>query len=340
MLPISGRTNIDLKLQKGDFLVIPLPFSNPTLDSGLILGAAYFYAQTEEEKAQQPASVTGGAAMYSSNDSLAYGIGHQHYWDEDRWRFSGAFGEADLNLRLFAEDEFGNEQQGDWLLDARFFYSYISRMTWKDWYVGVVARYVDVDQQITFASPDQSIDERNAITSSGLGLTMEFDRRDMPFNSYTGNIFQAKALFNAKSLGGDEDYQSYGLTYNSYHQLAKSFVLAWQVEACKRSGNAPLWDSCRIELRGFAATDYMAKQSTYGQAEARWHATKRWGFVGFAGAGYLVDSLTESRERDLIPSYGVGVRFMILPAKRINLRLDYARSTDSSAIHFAVGEAF
>ncbi len=100
--PDFREDDIDLKLQKGDFLVIPIPFSNPTLDSGLVLGAAYFHAQTEEEKAQQPASVTGGAAMYSSNESLAYGIGHQQYWDEDRWRFSGAFGEADLNLRVFA----------------------------------------------------------------------------------------------------------------------------------------------------------------------------------------------------------------------------------------------
>jgi hypothetical protein len=31
---------------------------------------------------------------------------------------------------------------------------------------------------------------------------------------------------------------------------------------------------------------------------------------------------------------------MVLAAKRINLRLDYARSTDSDAIHVSVGEAF
>ena len=80
--------------------------------------------------------------------------------------------------------------------------------------------------------------------------------------------------------------------------------------------------------------------SSSGQAEARWQPTKRWGLVGFAGAGYVGSSFNGIREHEAIPSYGVGLRFMVLKAKRINLRLDYARSTDSDAIHFSVGEAF
>jgi hypothetical protein len=41
-----------------------VPISNPTLDTALVVGAAYFYAQTKEQKKVQPASVTGGGAMY------------------------------------------------------------------------------------------------------------------------------------------------------------------------------------------------------------------------------------------------------------------------------------
>jgi hypothetical protein len=46
------------------------------------------------------------------------------------------------------------------------------------------------------------------------------------------------------------------------------------------------------------------------------------------------------RDNEPIPSYGGGLRFLALPAKRINIRLDYARSDSSDAIHFSVGEAF
>ena len=42
--------------KKGDFVAVPIPMSNPTLGTGLMGGAAYFYPQTEEQKASQSAS--------------------------------------------------------------------------------------------------------------------------------------------------------------------------------------------------------------------------------------------------------------------------------------------
>ena len=112
-----------------------------------------------------------------------------------------------------------------------------------------------------------------------------------------------------------------------------------QVEA--RWGRPPLWDACTIGLRGFSATDYLGRSSASGQVEARWKLSRRWGVVGFGGGGYSRGNFSGRDERTWIPSYGVGLRFTVLPSKRINMRLDYARSKDGSdAIHFLVGEAF
>jgi hypothetical protein len=41
-----------------NWFVVPVPISDPTIGSGLVLGGAYFYPQTAEQKASQPASVT------------------------------------------------------------------------------------------------------------------------------------------------------------------------------------------------------------------------------------------------------------------------------------------
>jgi outer membrane translocation and assembly module TamA len=93
-------------------------------------------------------------------------------------------------------------------------------------------------------------------------------------------------------------------------------------------------------LRGFSATDYLGRVSASAQLEARWQMSRRWGLVGFAGSGYVGDAFSGVRDHEPIASYGGGLRFMVLPAKRINIRLDLARSDDSDAIHFSVGEAF
>ena len=162
----------------------------------------------------------------------------------------------------------------------------------------------------------------------------------MPLNAYSGKHFTLGALFNDEALGSDETYQSYSLAYRSYHSVRESLVLAWEIQGCQKGSQPPLWDACTVDLRGFPLTDYLGEVSASGQLEARWKMSKRWGLVGFAGSGYIGDSFSGVRDNEPIPSYGAGIRFTVLVPKRINLRLDFARSDESDAIYFGVGEAF
>ena len=338
--PDIREDDTDLKLQRGDFVIVPIPISNPTLDSGLVAGAAYFYPQTEEQKKLQPASVTAAAAMYTSNDSRAFAVVQQNYWNDNKWRFTGAAGWTDLRLSLLAPDQTAGGLALDWRINGKFLFAKIGRKLQGDWYGGIFSRIIDARQSLVFNEDASGFDIGSDVRASGLGVSLEYDSRDMPLNSYSGRHFKLDALFNDEEIDSNSTYQSYSAAYRSYHPVTDSLVLAWELQGCQRSGTAPLWDACTVKLRGFSATDYLGKKSASGQAEARWKLNKRWGLVGFAGTGYVANSFSGIRDREAIPSYGVGVRFMVLKAKRINLRLDYARSTDSDAIHFSVGEAF
>ena len=329
-----------LKTQRGNFVAVPIPISNPTLDTGLVAGAAYFYKQTEEQKKIQPASLTAAGGLYTSNDSRALAIVQQNYWKNNTWRFTGAVGAADLRLSLLSPDQTLSGGSVDWRINGEFLFAKLSRKIAGHWYGGLNLRVVDADQTFEFSQPSPGFDFGNNVRSAGLGLTAEYDARDMPLNTYSGRYFKVDALFNDESLGSDKTYQSYSLAYRSYHKLTDSLVLAWEVQGCKKGGTMPLWDACMIKLRGFSVTDYLGSETASGQVEARWRLSERWGLVGFAGSGYVSNSFSEFRDHDPIPSYGAGIRFMVLKAKRINLRIDYARSKDSDAIHVAVGEAF
>jgi hypothetical protein len=329
-----------MKLQRGDFVVVPIPISNPTLDTGLVAGAAYFYRQTEEQKRAQPASVTAMGGMYTSNDSRAFALAQQNYWRSNTWRFTGAIGIADLRLSLLAPNESPGGQSLDWRVHGEFLFARISRKLAGHWYGGFNLRTVYADQSFEAAQTTASFDLGSTVQSSGLGMNVEFDTRDMPLNTYSGRYFTADALFNDEALGSDKTYQSYSLALRSYHELSESLVLAWELRGCLRSGTAPLWDACTLKLRGFPVTDYLGRETVSGQVEVRWRLNERWGLVGFAGSGYIGSSFSEIRDGDAIPSYGAGIRYMVLAAKRVNLRIDYARSDDSDAIHVAVGEAF
>jgi len=338
-IPDIRDADLKLKLQKRNWVIVPIPVSNPTLDSGLVVGGAYFYPQTDAQKKVQPASVTGVAGFRSSNQSSAFGIAHQSYFSEDKWRIGGIVGHADVKLDLSAPGA-GSGPSVDWLVKGDFFAASVSRKIAGKWYAGIVARYADMDQAFSIDIPSAEFNTSSETVSAGLGINVEYDNRDMPFNSFTGNKFKFSILTNSEGVGSDDSYKSYKLSYASYHSIRPSLVLAWEVQGCSKSDQAPLWDACSVDLRGFSATDYLGKSSASGQIEVRWKFHRKWGAVAFAGNGYYRNAFSEIREREAIPSYGIGLRFMVLESQRINMRLDYGRSNDSHAVYLSVGEAF
>jgi hypothetical protein len=330
----------NLKLQKGDFVIVPVPIVTPTVGSGLVVGGAYFYKQTEEQKNVQPATMTAAGGMYTNNDSKLFVVAHQSYWNRDTWRLGGGVGWADLKLVLKTPEDSGAEATANWNVRGNLAAVKLSRKVFGNWYVGVSGRFIDFEQSISALDNDNPFDEGEQTKTAGLGLIAEHDSRDMPMNSYSGHLFRFSALFNDEALGSDSTYQTAKIDYRSYHELEAPVVIAWEVRACEGSLAAPLWDACKINLRGFSATDYLGTSSASAQVEARWRLGERWGLVGFTGAGFIDRSFSQTADRELIPSYGIGVRFMVLKSKRINLRIDYARSTGSDAFHVSVGEAF
>jgi hypothetical protein len=332
--PAPGKTENDNR----DFLIVPIPLSDPTLGTGLVLGAAYFYPQTPAQAEAQPASVTGVAGMATSTNSRALGVLQRNYWGEDTWRFAGGLGVADLRLPLLPPETAGSDRL-DWRVEGVLASAKLMRRIRGDWYAGANMRWIQADQSI------QGVDEADGfslgnLTSAGIGFNLEYDSRDVPMNPYSGQHLTVATLFNDEALGSDSTYQSYKVAWRSYHSLSDAMVLAWELQGCQIGGTPPLWDSCIVPLRGFPATEYLGKSTVSGQVELRWRFGGRWGLVGFTGVGFVEDSLAGESDGQPIESYGAGLRFMVLKDKRINLRLDYGRSRNDDAVYFGVVEAF
>jgi outer membrane protein assembly factor BamA len=343
-IPDLRENDTPLKYQdKKDrnFFVVPVPMSSPTFGTGLILGGAYFYPQTRQQEQSQPSSFTGAAAGYTTNDSWFAGVMHQGYLNEDRWRLNALAAYADFRLELIPGAE-GNEQGGlDWIVRGTILQARLSRRIISNWYFGASVRYLDVQQDLTVSSDPPDFNAEDSIQSPGIGLSLEYDTRDVPSNPYTGRQFELRAVFADQNGSAAGSYQSYFAEYRSYHRLGDPLVLAWQVNGCAKEGRIPLWDTCRLTLRGFPVTEYLSARSLQAQAELRWRFHQRWGVVAFAGGGEVWQSLGGKGEDDVIPSYGVGLRWMVLPSERVNVRIDYARSDrGNDAWYLSVSEAF
>jgi hypothetical protein len=76
------------------------------------------------------------------------------------------------------------------------------------------------------------------------------------------------------------------------------------------------------------------------QAEWRWQATSRWGFVAFGGAGKVSGALGGIDTGSWLPAGGAGVRSRLIRELPLNMRADFGWGRDDSTFTLSVGEAF
>ena len=86
------------------------------------------------------------------------------------------------------------------------------------------------------------------------------------------------------------------------------------------------------------AGDHGGAHIVAAQVELRQSITRRLGFVVWYGGGTVFSDFGSLRWEDLLPSYGIGIRFEF--KHNINLRVDYGFGRQSGGVIFSMGEAF
>ena len=137
-----------------------------------------------------------------------------------------------------------------------------------------------------------------------------------------------------------------GVAYSQYLTLWDDprHVLAWQATVETGFGNVPFDEYPDLggqkALRGYVKGEFTDKNMAAVQAEYRWNAWKRLGFTAFGGTGKVFPTWNEIDDARLLWAGGVGLRYLVIPERRMNARLDFAWGELGPNVYFSVGEAF
>ncbi|RLE28904.1 MAG: hypothetical protein DRJ61_15575 [Acidobacteria bacterium] len=334
--------------ESDDFVVAPIPILNPTLGAGLALGAAYLY---KIDEGSYP-SVTGIGALYTDNKSKAIAIGQSANFKGNDWKIIGGFGAYDLNLEFYGvgsgagdDDRFLPVNQQGWFGGVKAL-----RRIKGHWYGGLSFAYVQVESTFDlsgllpggFVELPSDVEFDSAIAT--LGLVGEYDSRDNQFSANTGSLLKATISTANENIGSDFDFTSFRISYNHYWSFKNSIVVAARGSGCAVPGDAPYYALCKFgvfpDLRGYVAGRYRDETMLAFQGEIRWHFSKKFSAIGFAGVGRVAKSASDFNFEHLLPSVGTGIRYLLSPKNGLNISLDYAYGKDSDAVYFFVGEAF
>ena len=338
------------------FLAIPVISNNPAMKTGFGGLGMYFFKVNKEDKVSPP-SLISLYAIYTTNNSYILAPFARLFWNENKNR--ATFGTAFVRINndfSYEGDDGGEDVRLVYTENRKFFTAEFSKKVVGDFYAGLL--YLGT---ITNYSFNNGSDEENEFTEeffkqngiednfvSSIGANLSFDSRDYPYYPTQGLSASVTPKVNTAWLGSENEYVAIDYRYASYHSFAENKILAIGVTGGFSFGDVP-FDAyknygTRNSLRGYEAGKYKGRNMVAAQAEYRWRFYKRWGAVAFAGAGSVWgndNSGEESFERGLLPSAGVGVRYMVSKQKKTNIRLDYAIGVDGNeGLYFGVMESF
>jgi len=184
----------------------------------------------------------------------------------------------------------------------------------------------------------------NGGVGSALGLVGIIDTRDNIINPYRGRLAELSTYLFTPTFGSTFSYHLYNGIYQQYWQLRPKQILAFQLKARFSFGNVPFLDLSTLGnddiLRGYPKNRFRDRHFVATQLEYRFPLWWRFGAVAFAGIGDVFGPSSDLSIQNLKYSVGTGLRFVVDPAERLNVRLDYGYGTEGGYFYFVVGESF
>ncbi|PCE64374.1 BamA/TamA family outer membrane protein [Sediminicola luteus] len=330
----DGAIDLSNYLLKGNgVLPVLVPVTEPAVGYGLIGAGLYFIPKKKPGYQPDIAVLAGGV---TTNGSWLGGGGYNGFWNEDRIRYRGIMGYADLNLEFYV---FGNRPVEIGLGTFLFIQQIATRIKDSDFFIG--GKYGLNKTKIPLFEDREFIDPREwSMLSSGLGLYFEYDTLDNFLSPTKGVKFHLGYDQNLELLGSDRDWGKLNVLNQIYIPFASNWMSAFRVDGKLATGKIPFYAKPYVELRGVPAMRYQGELAMMLETEQTLKLGRRWGLVGFTGMGAAFDSVDQMKAEELVWNVGLGARYKIARLLGLDMGMDIARGPEDWAFYVVVGSSW
>jgi hypothetical protein len=336
--------------QKKGVFVLPLLYYTP--DTRWAAGAAGVYyfkikGKNDDEKETRVSNVQ-FLSDYTQNKQLDVWGQWNIFTRNENYLFKG-----ELRFRNFPDRFYGIGNTSIKKNEERYEYNLFSFKTlalkkvYKSVFVGVDYHF---EQEYDFKYTDGGALQTGTITGydggiqSAIGLVGIYDSRDNVINTFNGSLFEVSSYFYLPQLGSTFNFTFLNLTHQKFWQVKKKHIIAIQTKARYGFGQVPFLDMSQAGnddmLRGYPKNRFRDVNFLGTQIEYRFPLFWRLGGVTFAGAGDVFAKHKDLSLNTVKYSIGAGLRFVVNPAERLNIRLDYGYGREGGYFYFIVAEAF
>lgn len=320
---------------------------------GGLVGMYYFHLGPDrDDKLTRPSSVSAGLS-YSELHQSTIGINYDIYFPHDEYRVYGGFHFQQFPLDFFGiGDHTPKNNIDEYTPIYRGFTFDITKNLFRSKYgeglnIGIQGEFRN--DHVIKSDPGGVISTNQVPgaqggVANGLGVIGIYDTRDNTYSTQIGQYESLDAMFYGKALGSDYSIVRYTADVRKFYTVAENQVVALQAYAVLSNGNVPFYMMRGLGgdqlLRGYYLLRFRDDDVGLLQGEYRFPIWWRFGGVVFAGLGEVGYKLSDFTWGGIHPSYGAGLRLLVVKSEHLNARLDYGFGSDSHELYLAILEAF
>ena len=322
----AGQAPDQKSPSRSPWLIVPVVSSNPKL--GTSLGATGAYVHKFDPASQ--VSIFGLTYQYTSTHSNVAAAFARSSFGADHHRIVGitVFG----YIKNDYDDYLGTGQPLKTNDDMKAVAGrYVYRVA-GNWFIGAQGSAANY-QVLGESAQDDLVLETLGIRgfeSAALGGVAFHDSRDSPDMPTGGWYLNVNNFAYREALGGSSTFDSYRAELRTFWSHGGGHVLAikqfnWFTD------DAPSAAQATVQLRGYKFGEYLAPYMSSLEAEERVSFNSRWGATIFGGLATLYgESESAATGHDVYPTWGGGVHFVLKPAERILINLEYAQGIEEN----------
>ncbi|MCT8161528.1 BamA/TamA family outer membrane protein [Pseudoruegeria sp. SHC-113] len=334
---ITSAQTADFGIRSGSFVAAPIPLSNPTIGSGLVVVAGYLF----DSDSESDTSFFGLGGIRTDNGTEGYALAGSFALSDNRWKFGFAAGAVDANYDLFVLGVPIPLNQTGELFQADLAYGISPDLSF-----GMHLRYIETDIALRTggALPTDILDDQ-ALGIFTFGATVDYDTRDDTIFATSGSHVALRTSHGFME-GSSREYTKATLLLDHYRPMPlEGDALAVRLAFCGASDSAPFYDSCGLGgvdgFRGYPSTQFIDDALVSAQFEYRGALSERFGYAIFGGVGAVGTTLSAAFNGEARVAGGIGLRGRISKQFPLDFAVDAAWNTEGEASTYVyIGQRF
>jgi hypothetical protein len=336
-----------------------VPILMSTAETGVQIGALVMRFLDPADTANKPSSI-GFAARISQRGQAQVNLFPEWYLRRNLYHVTG-----ELNYIRWPAEFYGIGNDADIPKDSADAYTaqglngnLIGEREWfKDFSAGPMAlfNYEAIEATGTRGLLTSAVPGNEGGLAAGLGAQATYDGRDAVYWARRGSFARAKAAWYRSGWGSDFDYEAYSLEARQFIPLFATGAIGLAATLQIKAGDVPFRELATADgdhtLRGIVRGKYRDRDLLVLQAEYKsyfpdwdWLSQKwirnRLGWAAFAEGGQVAPALDQFASDGFRQGYGVGLRYAMNPAQRMNIRIDLGFVDGTVAPAINIKEAF